>query len=140
MIQKSPKLLCNTLLFFSLLLIGAKMHAQMDLETANIIIAYEAEGSDTSQWEENEELILFKESGKGQLRNGSAEIKIDPDIAERIEGKKIDDLVTVAIQMEGKSNGVFVSRKDRDTFILTELDSGSSNSHFSYKFSVSSPQ
>ena len=140
MIQKSPKLLCNTLLLFSLLFLGTNMVAQMDLETANIIVAYEGEGIDAFDSNENEELVLFKESGKGQLQNGSAEIKIDPEIAEKIEGKKINDLVTVTIQMEGKSNGVYVSRKNRDTFVLTEMDSGNSNSYFSYKFTVSSPQ
>lgn len=139
MIHNSPKLLCNILLYFCLIFSGTVLNAQMDLETANVMIAYEADESKNLADPANDEFILFKEIGKGQLINGRAEIKIDPKIAQQIEGKRINDLVTIAIQMEGKSNGVYVSKKNKQTFILTELESGASNARFSYKVIVQSP-
>jgi hypothetical protein len=104
---------------------GPTVFAQMDFETAKR----------TTDFTETK-TTLFSDEGVGQLKNGSALIFIHPDIAEQLDVKRIAEMITVSIQLYGKSNGVYVSRKTKNAFEITELQNGDSNVVFSYKFVV----
>jgi hypothetical protein len=106
-------------------LFGPAVIAQMDYETAKR----------TNDFTEAK-TTLFSDEGVGQLKNGSALIFIHPEIAVQLDNKRIEEMITVSIQLYGKSNGVYVSRKTKNAFEITELHNGDSNAAFSYKFVV----
>lgn len=116
----------NSFRYLALLVIltlsGPFVFAQMDYETAN--------GFTDSR------TVLFSDEGIGQLKNGSALIFIHPEITKQLDKKRIEEMITVSIQLRGKSNGVYVSRKTKNAFEITELQNGNSNVAFSYKFVV----
>jgi len=121
----NPKLFRYLALFIISALSGATAFAQMDYETAKRTVDL----TETNT-------LLFSDEGVGQLKNGSALIFIHPNIAQQIDGKKIDEMINVSIQLRGKSNGVYVSRKTKNAFEITELQNGVSNAVFSYKMVV----
>ena len=132
MILKCPTLLRNLSLFGCLLLFGTIAQAQMDFNVVTTIT-----GNDTvTEMAVYDRPVLFADKGTGKLNDGSAEILISPDIADRIDGKRIKDMITLYVQMEGKSNGIYVSKKNKNTFVITELQNGRSNTDFYYKFIV----
>ncbi len=112
-------------LLISFVLTGSAVFAQMDFETAKRTI-------DLTETK----TLLFSDEGIGQLKNGSALIFIHPDITKQLDKKRIEEMITVSIQLRGKSNGVYVSRKTKNAFEITELQNGNSNVAFSYKFVV----
>ena len=120
-----PKSFRYLALLISFVLTGSAVFAQMDFETAKRTI-------DLTETK----TLLFSDEGIGQLKNGSALIFIHPDIAEQLDGKKIEEMINVSIQLRGKSNGVYISRKTKNAFEITELENGVSNVTFSYKFVV----
>ena len=121
----NPKLFRYLALFIISALSGATAFAQMDYETAKRTVDL----TETNT-------LLFSDEGVGQLKNGSALIFIHPNIAQQIDGKKIDEMINVSIQLRGKSNCVYVSRKTKNAFEITELQNGVSNAVFSYKMVV----
>ena len=140
MIGKYPALLCNLLLLLGFLSIGPTMQAQLDFEVAKTIVGFDPSTKTTSEISVVEAALLFSENGQGKLVNGRAEIKIDPEIANQIDGLRIEEMITVSIQLEGNSNGVYISKKDKNTFVITELENGISNAPFSYQFIVKDPK
>lgn len=76
--------------------------------------------------------ILFQDYGIGKLRNGVAEIEIDPILAKNIVVNEKHPL-KVFIQLEGDCNGVFVTNKTAKGFTVKELQNGTSNVDFSYQ-------
>ncbi len=103
--------------------------AQMDYETAKEVTNFSTPLNSTDD-------IIFTNNGNGQLQNGTAEIFINPDIIDTIDGNRIEEAVSISIQLEDESNGVYISKKTKNSFIITELENGSSNAKFSYTFSV----
>jgi len=75
--------------------------------------------------------ILFQDYGEGQLVNGKAHIKIDPILAKNITVDKEHPL-RVFIQLEGESNGVYVTNKTAEGFDVVELNNGRSNVKFTW--------
>ena len=75
--------------------------------------------------------VLFEDYGGGQLKNGKAQIKIDPIFSENIIVNDQHQL-RVFIQLEGDCNGVYVTNKTAQGFTVTELENGQSNINFSW--------
>jgi len=136
MINIYPATLRKFTLLCSFLLITIAVQAQMEFETLEkaidakeIVITKPVRTFNTAP-------IIFRDNGAGVLLNGSAEIEISPEIATLIDGKKIEEMIQLSIQMQGNSNGVYISKKNKNTFIITELDHGVSNASFSYNLSL----
>ncbi|MBX2979304.1 MAG: hypothetical protein KF905_08425 [Flavobacteriales bacterium] len=74
---------------------------------------------------------LFQDYGSGQLRNGRAQITLDPILAFNI---LVDDThpLRVFVQLEGDCNGVYVTNKSGTGFDVVELAGGTSNVPFTY--------
>ncbi|MEL6810865.1 MAG: hypothetical protein AAFP76_05975 [Bacteroidota bacterium] len=102
--------------------------AQLDYHTASAVT-----GFDTSYVEDT---TILTSNGSGTLKNGSAEIAIAPEIAKFIQGVRIEDHIQVSIQMKGESNGVYVAKKSDDSFVIKELQEGTSNADFSYTITL----
>lgn len=139
MTYKRPAILCNLLLLFGFLLIGSTMQAQLEFEVAKTIVGFDSSTDTTFETSPLKAPLLFSKNGQEKLINGRAEIKIDPEILNQIDGIRIEEMITISIQLEGKSNGVYISKKDKNTFVITELQNGVSNAFFSYKFIVKNP-
>lgn len=77
----------------------------------------------------NNNTILENSSirGKNQLKKGIVFVKFDQP------QENFEDLI-INIQLEGDCNGVFISKKTRDGFEVTELQKGKSNVKFSWQF------
>jgi len=73
----------------------------------------------------------FEDVGEGQLKNGRAEIKLDPLFLDCVV---IDDdnPLQVFVQLYDDCNGVYVKRH-KDGFEVIELQNGKSNARFSYR-------
>lgn len=76
--------------------------------------------------------ITFTDSGVGKLINGRAEIKIDPILSKNIFVDEKHPL-KVFIQLEGDCNGVYVTEKSANGFVVKELQAGRSNVSFSWQ-------
>lgn len=74
---------------------------------------------------------LFLDYGIGELINGQAVIKLDPNLSKNILINE-DHPLKVFIQLEGDSNGVFVKNKSTKGFTVKELQGGRSNIPFSW--------
>ncbi len=105
-------------------------HAQMDYAMAESTTGF------ATTTETSEDDILIREVGVGKLENGTAEIRINPTIADLIDGDRIEDMVKVSIQLDGKSNGVYVVKKNKHSFLISELQKGKSNARFTYELIV----
>ncbi|MDC8003281.1 hypothetical protein POV27_04420 [Aureisphaera galaxeae] len=114
----------------AILLVSVEGHAQMDYETAEAVTGF------TTVTEPSADDEIIREVGVGTLENGFAEIQINPAIADLIDGDRIEDLVTISIQLEGESNGIYISKKNKHSFQITELLEGTSNATFSYELIV----
>ena len=75
--------------------------------------------------------VLFEDYGVGQLNNGVAQISIDPIFSNNIQVDSQHPL-KVFIQLEGDCNGVFVTNKTANGFMVKELANGTSNVSFSW--------
>lgn len=75
--------------------------------------------------------IFFQDFGSGKLIDGKAHIKIDPIFSNNIHVSK-DHPLRVFIQLEGDCNGVYVTNKTDKGFDVIELQSGKSNTEFSW--------
>ncbi len=75
--------------------------------------------------------VLLEDYGAGKLTNGSSYISIDPDFSNNII---VDDThaLKVFIQLEGDCQGVFVSQKSSEGFLVKELQGGTSDVAFSW--------
>lgn len=80
--------------------------------------------------------ITFTDSGTGKLTNGIAEIKIDPILSKNIFVDEKHPL-KVFVQLEGDCNGVYVTEKSTEGFIVKELQNGNSNVAFSWQLIAS---
>ena len=136
MIKKYPATLRKSTLLCTLLLMTIAVQAQMEFDlteevinSKEIVITKPARTTNTAP-------IIFTDKGTGVLVNGTAEIEIDPKIASLIDGKKIEEMIQLSVQMEGKNNGIYISKKNKNTFVITELENGVSNTPFSYNISL----
>ncbi len=75
--------------------------------------------------------VLFEDYGTAQLVNGIANVQIDPLLSSIIYISEKHPL-KVFIQLEGECNGVFVTDKSVNGFIVKELANGRSNVSFSW--------
>ena len=132
MTKTYPAPIRNLALLIGFIMIGTMAQAQMNFNVVTSITGNYA----VTQKAVYDGPILFANKGTGKLNYGSAEILISPDIADRIDGKRIEDMITLYVQMEGMSNGIYVSKKNKESFVITELHNGVSNAEFSYKFIV----
>jgi hypothetical protein len=75
--------------------------------------------------------VWFEDIGRGQLVNGTIEIKLDPLFLETVA---IDDQhpMSVFLQEEGDSNGLYVI-PGKDGFVVREKNGGHSGIAFSYR-------
>ena len=76
--------------------------------------------------------ILFQDYGIGKLKNGVAEIEIDPILSKNIYVDEKHPL-KVFIQLEGDCKGVYVTNKSANGFTVKELQNGNSNVDFSWQ-------
>jgi hypothetical protein len=136
MTKKYPALLCKIIVLLSFLTLSTNASAQLDVTIAKTITGFNNIEETPSIAEANDNLILFSDYGSGKLTNGKAEIFISPEIANQIEGSRIEERINVSIQMEGRSEGVYVSKKDTHTFVIAELNNGTSTADFTYRFIV----
>mmetsp|Transcript_17600 Transcript_17600/g.43250 ORF Transcript_17600/g.43250 Transcript_17600/m.43250 type:complete len:134 (+) Transcript_17600:8-409(+) len=113
-----------------ILVVTVAGHAQMDYAVAESTTGF------ATTTETSDDDILIREEGVGKLENGFAEIRINPAIADLIDGDRIEDMVKVSIQLDGKSNGVYITKKNRNSFIISELMDGKSNAKFTYELIV----
>jgi len=135
MIKKYPATLRKSTLLCGFLFITIFVQAQMEFDkisdetnSKEIVVTKPIRTTNTAR-------IIFRDNGKGTLINGTAEIEIGSEIAALLNGDKIEEMVQLSVQMEGKSNGIYISKKNRNTFIITELENGVSNTPFSYTIS-----
>ena len=75
--------------------------------------------------EENVSSNSNSKSGIGQLISGTTFIKFDKNI------ENPDDLI-IQLQLEGESNGLYISKKTKEGFEVRELQKGKSNVKFNY--------
>ena len=75
--------------------------------------------------------VLFEDYGIGQLSNGTSYIDIDPNFTNNII-VDADHPLKVFIQLEGNCNGVYVTQKSAEGFMVKELQNGNSNVSFSW--------
>jgi hypothetical protein len=75
--------------------------------------------------------ILFEDYGSGQLADGHASVTLDPIFAMNVEISNNHPL-RVFIQLEGDCNGVYVTNKSTTGFEVIELNSGTSNTPFTW--------
>ena len=75
--------------------------------------------------------VLLEDYGVGELSNGSAFINIDPNFTNNIIVDQKHPL-KVFIQLEGDCNGVYVTQKSAQGFLVKELQNGNSNVSFSW--------
>ena len=136
MIKKYPATLCKLILLCSFLLTTIIAQAQMKIDVVQEVVNAKKLPITKPIRTTNNAPIIFSDNGTGVLVNGSAEIEISPEIINKIDGEKIGEMIKLSIQMEGESNGIYISKKNRNTFIITELLNGSSSATFSYKISV----
>ncbi|QLJ56205.1 hypothetical protein HPC70_00785 [Flavobacterium psychrophilum] len=75
--------------------------------------------------------VLFEDYGIGKLNDGEVYIILDEILANSL---KVDNKhpLKVFIQLEGDSNGVFVSEKSINGFKVKEVNNGKSNISFSW--------
>ena len=75
--------------------------------------------------------VLFEDYGVGKLTNGQTYIELDKIVANSL---KIDTNhpLKVFIQLEGECNGVYVTEKSKNGFLVKELNNGKSNIDFSW--------
>jgi|21_taG_2_1085346.scaffolds.fasta_scaffold00016_105 hypothetical protein len=75
--------------------------------------------------------ILLQDYGVGKLSNGTARIKIDPNLSKNI---RVDDKhpLKVFVTLEGDCNGIYVTNKSANEFTVKELQNGKSNVSFSW--------
>jgi hypothetical protein len=75
--------------------------------------------------------ILFQDYGIGKLNNGTAIVRLDPNLSKNI---RVDDNhpLKVFVQLEGDCNGVYVTNKSANEFTVKELQGGRSNVSFSW--------
>jgi len=136
MIKKYPATLRKSTLLCSFLFITIFAQAQMELERVETIVDSKEIVITKTVRTSNTAPIIFRDNGTGSLINGTAEIEISPEIAKLIDGQKIEDMVQLSVQMEGNSNGIYISTKNKNTFVITELENGVSNAPFSYNISL----
>ena len=75
--------------------------------------------------------ILLMDMGQGMLENGQARIDLDPRFTANIRVDE-DHALRVMVQVEGPSNGVFVTGKSAQGFDVVELLNGTSNVPFTW--------
>jgi hypothetical protein len=76
--------------------------------------------------------VLFQDIGTAQLVKGRAHVDLDPLLARNIYVSP-EKPMKVFIQLEGDCKGVYVTNKTATGFDVVELDSGVSNTSFSYQ-------
>lgn len=74
---------------------------------------------------------FFQDYGIGKLTNGTAIIRLDPNLSKNI---RVDSThpMKVFVQLEGDCNGVYVTNKSANEFTVRELQKGKSNVSFSW--------
>lgn len=136
MIKKYPATLRKSTLLCCFLFITIFAQAQMEFDRVETIIDSKEIVITKTVRTSNTAPIIFRDNGTGTLVNGTAEIEISQEIARLIDGQKIEEMVQLSIQMEGNSNGIYISKKNKNTFVITELNNGVSNTPFSYNLSL----
>jgi hypothetical protein len=71
----------------------------------------------------------FEDFGRAELRDGRAEVTVDPDFAALVE----TDDYHVFLTAEGESNGLYISARTTSTFDVREQAEGGSTLNFSYR-------
>jgi hypothetical protein len=72
---------------------------------------------------------LFEDVGRARLKNGQADVKLDPDFAALVATKDYHVFLTP----EGDCAGLYVAKRSRDGFRVQEIGDGKSNVAFSYR-------
>jgi len=73
---------------------------------------------------------MIEDNGEAQLVNGSAYIRVDPAFANVIDQRTV---YSVSITPEGDSNGLFVTQKTLNGFVVHENHGGRSTLAFEYR-------
>jgi len=136
MIKKYPATLRKSTLLCTFLLMTIAVQAQMEFDLVKEVINAKEIVITKPVRTTNTAPIIFRDKGTGILTNGTAEIEISPEIATLINGQKIEEMIQLSVLMEGDSNGIYISKKNKNTFVITELQNGVSNTPFSYNISL----
>lgn len=137
MIKYYPQRMLSLILIMSFHFISTEMQAQMDLATEKAVsrihdvTKIHPDKANNAHSEANN--LIFSYQGTGKLENGSAKIMISPEIIDQIDGARIEDKLEVMIQLDGQCNGVYINKKSRNFFAITELYNGTSSTNFSYQ-------
>ncbi len=75
--------------------------------------------------------VWFEDAGEGQLLNGRAHIELDPTFLKTVT-ISTEHVMKVFVQLDDNCNGVYVQR-GLTGFDVIELQSGTSNAHFTYR-------
>jgi len=117
-----------TLTFALLLSLTTTVFSQMDYKTSLEVVPLE---------NESEELLVFSETGTAKLHKGEATIEINSEIQKLLQkGARIDEILNISLQLEEESNGIYMGDIKNNTFIVKELNKGTSNATFSYKITL----
>jgi hypothetical protein len=76
--------------------------------------------------------IFFNDYGEATLQNGRTRVELDPKFLETVT-LDAQHPMKVFVQLEGDCRGVYVTNKTATGFDVVELQSGTSNAHFSYR-------
>jgi hypothetical protein len=72
----------------------------------------------------------FSDFGSSKLLNGEIKIYLDPIFQESISDK---NPYVVILSPTSECNGLYVAEKNKDSFLVKELNNGQSNATFDYK-------
>ncbi|MEO0097457.1 MAG: hypothetical protein ABIK78_05120 [candidate division WOR-3 bacterium] len=75
--------------------------------------------------------VWFEDFGEGQLRDGKADIQLDPTFLKTVTISE-EHPMKVFIQLNDDCNGVYVKRGNTG-FSVVELNNGKSDAHFTYR-------
>ncbi len=75
--------------------------------------------------------VLFEDYGSATLSNGSTYVNLDEIFANNVQIDSKHPL-RVFVQLEGDCNGVYVTEKSANGFMVKELNNGQSNVKFTY--------
>ncbi|MEO0093979.1 MAG: hypothetical protein ABIK67_07000 [candidate division WOR-3 bacterium] len=75
--------------------------------------------------------VWFEDFGEGQLRDGKADIQLDPTFLKTVTISE-EHPMKVFVQLNDNCNGVYVKRGNTG-FSVIELNNGTSNAHFTYR-------
>ncbi len=89
-------------------------------------------GSQVNLFAEEAAEVYFNDYAEGTLANGRAHIELDPTFLQTVT-VDAEHSMKVFVQLNDDCKGVFVTNRTATGFDVVELQSGTSNAHFTYR-------